>query len=696
MKLHQKTIAKAAAILTVLLLFRNSVPALTASADSLPAETETTAAQETAVSQEATASPETAMAQEASVPQESAAMPVEETLQETLQETQALTAEQTTAETITEDVMTEEAMTEAQTLPLSCEETAQEEEPCTPSDETSLQETADAAEKATMLEFRAAIEYSHQGYRVMGTFTEFPPDIIQIQPFCSQDQKTYEACGFEWDLQMIEAFRVAETKSLTCLFSNNEPLKSYLEGSLDRFYLKLRLTDKNGTLYETQTVLIDRGAPQPVPEEITVLACFASNMRVRETKPPRYYGKYQLTVKETATAKELSAVLPDTLPVAVSFLKKGNAYATGIVDCPVTWKALSLPSLTAGESITIADAAETIIIPAGTLVQTPVGIFRLDKPLGIEDEFDTDEVQLVFNVVPKDAKPSGVLTADRDGLELAFYQKPTGAKSIQVYTISEQEQKWTALPKHCGLALLDAVNAQPSTENSGYALVLDKEQEPYRSYLAAQAAGTQPMPFFVGLKIKGGVYDGQELILAYPNTNEKPLSLPKLGGAGGNESNAGAANKGDSTSEGQRPNLPQNSDTKKEEQNTNLSSMQTAESMTAENTSELPPDSPNTAGFIQPPAKVQAAAAANLEERIFESDNAAAELQTDTGIENAAVSETLPAANKLSAALAPSGQGKKTDRTIETKRRPLLLFVATASAIALGVILHTRKNAPKH
>lgn len=69
----------------------------------------------------------------------------------------------------------------------------------------------------------------------MGTFTEFPPDITQIQQLCSQDNKTYEECGFKWDTQMIEAFRVAETKRLVCLYSNNEPLKSYLEGALNVF-----------------------------------------------------------------------------------------------------------------------------------------------------------------------------------------------------------------------------------------------------------------------------------------------------------------------------------------------------------------------------------------------------------------------------------------------------------------------------
>lgn len=218
--------------------------------------------------------------------------------------------------------------------------------------------------------------------------------------------------------------------------------------------------------------------------------------------------------------------------------------------------------------------------------------------------------------------------------------------------------------------------------------MLDEKQEPYRSYLAAQAAGTQPIPFFVGLKIKGGVYDGQELVLAYPDTNEKPPSLPKLGGAGGNEGNAGAANKGDSTSEGQRPSLSQNTDTKKEEQNTTLPSIQTEESMTVPELSEQPdtinqqipqngqlPEKLKTPAFMPPPAKVQAAAI-KPKEQIFESDSIETEPQTAASIENAAATETLPA---------PSVQSEKTDRAAKNGRHTLLLLIAAAAAIGLGV-----------
>lgn len=726
MKLRKKTIAKTAVIFTSLFLLADSFPALTANADNLP--------EETAVP------PESGFMFEEGMPEETQALTAELITEEFMTETQALLPSEkelsqeirtitekdsyissceTTLQELTEnvqDIVNIESTTQNEaSLPETADITQNitEEEIIEKSSETALQEQKDGTKETKSLEFHASVEYTSQGYLVRGTFTEFPPNIIQIQPLSSQNNKSYQECDVTWDLQMIEAFQVAEKKQLICLHSNFEPLKSYLESSLDRFYLKLHLTDNNGILYETQTVLIDRGNPQSLPEEITASAIFASNVRARETKPFRYYGRYQITVKETATPKEITSVLPDTLPVEVHFTKEDNAYATGLIDCPVIWKTLSPPSLIAGESVTIGDAAKEIIVPADTLVHTPVGIFRLTKPLNVGDDiFVTDEVRLVLNVVSKDEKPTGVLSAEKDGLELAFHQKPTGATSIQVYTISENEKKWAKLPERCGLALLDAVNAQPSTANSGYALVLSNEQEPYRSYLTAQSAGEQPTPFFVGLKIKGGVYDGQELILAWPDSYELPLQLPKLGGAGGNESNAGAANKGDSTSEGQRPNLPQNTDTKKEEQTSALSLNQTPENIenitniTIESMEELPPqpdienqqtmdDKKKASAFTQSPSKAQAAIVSISEENTSETDTTA-DTQSDAYPKSASVLETPPDTNKLSAALISSGQSETPATTTKTKNHQLFLWIMAAAIIGLGIMIHTCKalNAP--
>lgn len=405
--------------------------------------------------------------------------------------------------------------------------------------------------------FHACIEYSPQGYVVKGSFTEIPPDVSMIQPLYSLDGETYQACGAQWNLQwpgIDDTTAQEKRQNQTCLYSNQEPLKSYLDKKLDRFYLKLRIVLNNKATYETQEALIDRGGPQPVPEDLHPEAIFASSIAVREMRPLCRYGKYQITVSANASAEDIASFLPDTLPVEIQ-LTNDLQFTNGIIDCPVTWKPLSLPRLAAGESVTINDAAEEIVVPEGTLLNTPTGIFRLGKPLKLSDQYGwTDEVRLVLNVTAEDENPTGTLFAENDGLKMAFHLKPTGATAIWAYTLSKGETEWTEIP---GLSLLNAVNTQPSTANSSYALVLDNTREPYQSYRAAVDAGETPEPFLVGLKIEGGTYDGRQLVLAWPDTYERPANLPNMDGSGGNEANAGADNKNDSTPEGQRPNLNQ-------------------------------------------------------------------------------------------------------------------------------------------
>lgn len=309
--------------------------------------------------------------------------------------------------------------------------------------------------------FSAAIEYSFEGYVVKGSFTEFISGISHIEPLYSLDGEIWQTCGTEWDLQRMgteDPAELAKLQNQICLYDSFEPLKSYLAGGLDRFYLKLRLTRENGIIYETQVAVIERGTLQPIPEGITYSAAFDSFMSVFEKNPFCYYGRYQLTVNEDATEEDVSALLPDTLPIEVQLQKGGNFIAKGIVDCPVIWKPLSLPKLVAGESVTIPDAAEELIVPAGILVSTPIGVFQLEAPLRVaQDAIITDEVRLVLSVIP------------------------------------ESERSEETLP--------DEIS----------------------------------------------------------------------GGAGGNEGNAGTDNKKDSTDEGQRPNLPYDSENKPEEQQPNLS-----------------------------------------------------------------------------------------------------------------------------
>ena len=434
--------------------------------------------------------------------------------------------------------------------------------------------------------FDARIEYTFQGFIVRGTFMEFPSDISLVQPLYSLDGEIYEICGVNWDLNWLggDENELKKLQHQICLYSNQEPLKSYLEEKSDRFYLKLRLTRENGTTYETQAALIDRGSPQPIPKDTTAAAKFDPSVFVFESRPFYCYGKYQITVSENAAPEDIATYLPDTLPIEIQFENKNglHLFTKGVTQCPVTWKPLTLPQLTAGETITLADAAEEIVVPAGTLLTTPTGIFRLNEPLGM----DMDEVRLVLNVIAENEDPTGALSLERTGLEMAFHLKPTGATAIRAYTFSNGGTEWIEIS---GLPLLDAVNACPSVENSSYTLLLDNTCEPYQSYRAAADAGETPVPFLVGLKIEGGVYDGRQLILPWPDTYELPMKLPIMGGSGGNEGNAGSSNKNDSTPEGQRPDLPQNS------QDDN-------------NIKEPPQNSGSTPPAVKPPTKTDSSA----------------------------------------------------------------------------------------
>lgn len=407
--------------------------------------------------------------------------------------------------------------------------------------------------------FDARIEYDFQGYVVKGTFTEFPPDISLIQPMYSLDGLTWQTCGEPWDLYWLgdeSEGALAKLQNQICLYAGNEPLKSYLDNKLDRFYLKLSLTLQDGRTYETQTAAIDRGAPQPIPENLSLSATFAPVMAVYEMRPFCHYGRYQLTVSADATPEDIRSLLPDTIPIEIQLLNGINFVTKGIVDCPVTWKPLSFPRLVAGESVTISDIANEIVVPAGTLLNTPNGVFTLDEPLALNHQYGlTDEIRLVLNVVSKDEEPAIALSAENAGLEIAFSLKPTGATALRAYVWSQDNPVWTELSN---LPLLETINAQPSSASSGYTFVLGHDQEPYRSYLAAKTAGEDPVPFFIGMIVEGGVYDGRQKVLTWPDTYDLPLVPPKLDGAGGNEANAGADNKDDSTAKGQRPNLPHN------------------------------------------------------------------------------------------------------------------------------------------
>lgn len=273
--------------------------------------------------------------------------------------------------------------------------------------------------------FCASVEYSFQGYVVKGSLTELISDIRVVQPVYSLNGQTWQPCGVEWNLNWLsreDSCRITDLQNQICIYNNMEPLKSYLAGRLDRFYLKLRITRENGIICETNAAVIERKAVQQVPEEITFVAAFTPSMRVFERNPFHYYGRYQMYINAGTAPQEISALLPDTIPVEIQINKGNNFIASGVVDCPVRWKPLPLIRLTAGEAVTIPDAAEELVIPAGTLVSTPIGVYSLNEPLKVaQDAIMTDEIRLMLNVLPETGKapevPSGESSRGAGGNE---------------------------------------------------------------------------------------------------------------------------------------------------------------------------------------------------------------------------------------------------------------------------------------
>lgn len=193
------------------------------------------------------------------------------------------------------------------------------------SEDTRQQEESAIAAPDEAPAFCAHIEYSNQGYHAVGTFTEFLPGTSLVQPLYSLDGETWQICRqMDWNLQWLGCETAEDLKMLQnqrCLFDAHEPLNRYLAGKLDRFYLKLSITLSNGITYETQAATIERGDPQPLPEELSPVANLVHAMLVRQWRPFNCYGQYQITVSADATPEDISALLPDTLPVNVSFIR---------------------------------------------------------------------------------------------------------------------------------------------------------------------------------------------------------------------------------------------------------------------------------------------------------------------------------------------------------------------------------------
>ena len=159
------------------------------------------------------------------------------------------------------------------------------------------------------LTFNPEIKYTFQNYVIEAILADSNLDTSLIKPLYSLDGENYQDCGEAWDVCSFGR------QYKFCLYSNCEPMKSYLAGKLNCFYLKLHITKENGATYETQPAVIDRNKPQPIPEGLEPHAMFSPAIAVIQVRPFDYFGGYQLTINENTSAEEILACLPDTHPV---------------------------------------------------------------------------------------------------------------------------------------------------------------------------------------------------------------------------------------------------------------------------------------------------------------------------------------------------------------------------------------------
>lgn len=413
--------------------------------------------------------------------------------------------------------------------------------------------------------FEVSVTLDPDGYKAWGTLGTIHPDTARIRPVYSLDGDVYQAVsedtGMDWLLDGLDA---ADDETLTrlrtqpCLMGNDEPLKSYIAEELDRFFLRLEITLQNGVTYDSAPALVERETSQPPSDNIVIHPVFPRTMRVWDPATSSAYGKYQITARETAEAGDIAALLPSTVPVELQLMDvEGSIITTEIVRADVSWKELPKLTLAAGETFVVADAAEDIIIPAGTEIRTPVGSYILPENIGFDDSFASDEIRLSIYALGSEEKPEislrgtefGEPVADELPLSLAFTRKPSGATSIKVYSFAQGDEDWTEL---CELLELRDVDANQSAQLYGYMNVLQPTESPYREYLQGELSG-----FMLGLIIEGGTYNGEKVILSWLEEYDPPDRIPELSGSGGNQNNAGSGDgSGDGSDDGQRPDLP--------------------------------------------------------------------------------------------------------------------------------------------
>lgn len=156
--------------------------------------------------------------------------------------------------------------------------------------------------------------FSGNGATIKGYFPGFTSDMRDIQSYYSFDDLRYDPVEIDTFWSCPNSLPEGSILSNTIASQDQSPLRDYLANEQDTFYIRLQYETDAGAAI-SQTARFSRPTQAvPMPEDLTLCVLYPHSMRAG------YKARYHLTVRESATAADCRALLPDTLPVELQLM----------------------------------------------------------------------------------------------------------------------------------------------------------------------------------------------------------------------------------------------------------------------------------------------------------------------------------------------------------------------------------------
>lgn len=344
-------------------------------------------------------------------------------------------------------------------------------------------------------------------------------------------------------------FKEGEIFATMIGFPHIDPLKSYLNGKESSIYIKLQYT-VNDIVYESNCASIIKDKPIPLPDDIAVVA-FLPNSLLDFSRQISY--QYYLSTLPNSSISFIQALLPDSLPIQISFYKGVDSIGEAKFDYFVNWNFTDVDttdgSITALPDFTPPSINNEIILLEGIP-------YLLDTiPTTISSPYFPYQIPVPFNILLSNTSTKEFhLHEDDDlnSLKISFPLKPSGAtKIIPSYSL-DNGKTWIVVEDLLTSHNNKSIEISPGRPDYSHITLFTKEQSPYKEYLAGEING-----FDVQLDIEGGTFHGNIPMKQFPIDYEflpPPDDNTVDNGSGGNHGNTG--NNNNSSDEGVRPNKP--------------------------------------------------------------------------------------------------------------------------------------------